>query len=152
MPVRRVADLPTWLLGRAHLRAQAILQAAFAEAGVRGYHYRLLAALDEHGSVSQTDLARETGIDRSDVVAALTELDEWGLTRRRIDPADRRRNVVSLTSAGTARLAELDEVVGSVQAEVLAPLDERERKTLLRLLAKVAAQPQVDLSTASTTG
>src|SRR6476469_2734754 len=98
--LRRVDGRPTWLIGRANARAQALLADAFAHAGMRGYHFRLLAALEEHGPASQADLSRTTGIDTSDVVAALNELDAAGHVRRQPDEADRRRNVVSITKPG----------------------------------------------------
>ncbi|HYF74267.1 MAG TPA: MarR family transcriptional regulator [Nocardioides sp.] len=133
----RVADRPTWLLSRASARAHALLTEAFASAGVRGYHFRLLAALEADGPCSQADLARATGIDRSDVVAALDELSGWGLARRDPDPGDRRRNLVSLTEAGAARLDELDVVVGQVQDTLLEPLSPSERTALVRILRKL---------------
>jgi MarR family transcriptional regulator, lower aerobic nicotinate degradation pathway regulator len=136
-PLKRVAGQPTWLLSRANAKAQAILGEAFAGAGVRGYHYRLLAALDQHGPSSQADLGRATGIDRSDVVAALDDLTGWRLARRDPDPADRRRNVVSITEEGLVRLEELDDVLAGVQAAVLEPLSDRERTALVRLLRKL---------------
>jgi DNA-binding MarR family transcriptional regulator len=136
-PLKRVAGQPTWLLSRANARAQAILGEAFAEARVRGYHFRLLAALDQHGPSSQADLGRATGIDRSDVVAALDDLTGWGLARRDPDPADRRRNVVSITEEGLVRLEELADVLAGVQAAVLEPLSDRERTALVRLLRKL---------------
>lgn len=137
-PLTRVSERPTWLLSRAHSRAQALLTEAFSAAGVRGYHYRLLAALEEHGPSSQADLGRATGIDRSDVVAALDDLASWGLARRDADTSDRRRNVVSITDAGVVRLEELDHVLDGVQEEALAPLSPSEQSTLLRLLRKLS--------------
>ncbi|GAA1507586.1 MarR family winged helix-turn-helix transcriptional regulator [Nocardioides humi] len=136
--LHRVADRPTWLLSRANARAQGLLGEAFAAAGVRGYHYRLLAALEEHGPSSQADLGRATGIDRSDVVATLDDLVGWRLARRDPDPADRRRNVVTLTRAGGRRLVELDGVLDGVQEAVLEPLTRSERRTLLALLARLS--------------
>lgn len=137
MPLRRVADQPTWLLSRAHARAQSILLTAFTGEGIRGYHYRLMAALEQFGPASQADLGRHTGIDRSDVVAALNELAGWGWVRRDPDPGDRRRNVVSLTDAGLVRLVELDDVLATVQDEVTAPLSVGERRTLVELLGRL---------------
>lgn len=137
MPLDRVAGQPTWLLSRANARAQAILQTAFDDAGVRGYHYRLMAALAQYGPLSQADLGRNTGIDPKDVVHALNELEERGLVARTPDPADRRRNVVTLAAEGRAELVRLDGVLARVQAEVVATLTARERETLLRLLAKL---------------
>lgn len=133
----RVAGRPTWLLSRANARSQRLLADAFAAEGVRGYHFRLLAALDQYGPASQADLGRHTGIDRSDVVATLNDLVRAGLAERAPDPTDRRRNVVTLTAQGATTLERLDAVLDGVQGAVLAPLTANERKTLVRLLAKL---------------
>lgn len=133
----RVAGRPTWLLSRANARSQRLLAEAFAAEGVRGYHFRLLAALDQYGPASQADLGRHTGIDRSDVVATLNDLVGAGLAERAPDPTDRRRNVVTLTAQGATTLDRLDAVLDEVQDAVLAPLTANERKTLVRLLAKL---------------
>lgn len=135
--LKRVATKPSWMLGRANARGQALLAEAFERAGVRGYHYRLLAALDEHGPGSQAELGRQTGIDRSDVVATLDDLAGWKLARRAPDPGDRRRNVVTITDAGVARLAELEAAVADVQRRLLSPLTPAEQRTFLRLVAKL---------------
>src|SRR4029450_10879563 len=92
--LQRVAGRPTWLLSRANARSQALLTDAFSNEGLRGYHFRLLAALDQYGPASQAELGRGTGIDRSDVVAALNDLVQGGLARREPDPAHGRRNCV----------------------------------------------------------
>ena len=100
MSDERVADRATWLLSRANARAQAILAAGFADAGFRGYAYRLMAALAEGGPLSQAELGRRTGIDRKDVAVALAELELRGFVAREPDRSDARRKVVSLTPAG----------------------------------------------------
>ena len=137
MPLERVATRPTWLLSQANARAQALLAECFATEGLRGYHFRLLAALDQYGPSSQAELGRYTGIDRSDVVAALDELVERGFARRDPDAADRRRNVVTITKRGRSTLERVDGELDGVQAAVLAPLTRNERSTFVRLLAKL---------------
>jgi DNA-binding MarR family transcriptional regulator len=124
-------------LSRANARSQSLLTAAFAAEGVRGYHFRLLAALDQHGPSSQAELGRHTGIDRSDVVATLNDLVAGGLVSREPDTVDRRRNVVTITTRGVGALERLDAVLDDVQDAVLAPLTPNERKTFIRLLAKL---------------
>lgn len=138
---RRIAQLPTWLLSQANARGHRLLTEAFARHGVRGYHYRLLAALDESGPASQIALSRHTGIDRSDVVAAVNDLESEGLLTRSSDAQDRRRNTIAITATGSARLAELDDVVAGVQEALLAPLSPRDRTELLRLLSHLSDPP-----------
>src|SRR5580658_2785737 len=136
----RLRDRPTWLISRAYLRASGLLQEGFAQGGdgLRGYHYRLLAALDERGPASQAALGRGTGIDRSDVTAALVELEGRGLVQRDVNQADRRRNVVSITAAGVRHLEVLDGVVDEIQERLLAPLSEDERRQFITLMRRVA--------------
>jgi DNA-binding MarR family transcriptional regulator len=136
-PLQRVAGRPTWLLSRANIRAQALLADAFAREDLRGYHFRLLAALDQYGPSSQADLGRNTGIDRSDVVATVNDLLARGFARRVPDPVDRRRNIVSITKRGFEVLERLDAIVDGVQDDLLAPLTAAERRTFVRLLAKL---------------
>jgi len=76
-------------------------------------------------------------MDRSDVVAAINELASRGQVQRAPDPADQRRNVITLTPAGTAHLQRLDGLLTDVQDELLAPLSPGERDQLTRLLSRV---------------
>jgi MarR family transcriptional regulator, lower aerobic nicotinate degradation pathway regulator len=133
----RLQAQPTWLLSQASGHAHRLLSEALATADAVGYHYRLLAALAQFGPASQATLGRRTGIDRSDVVAALNDLAKRGLVDRSPDPADRRRNIVTITPAGTHQLRRLDTVVAGVQDQLLAPLSPAERQQLTRLLARV---------------
>jgi DNA-binding MarR family transcriptional regulator len=136
-PPARLASAPSWLIGQASMHSHRLVTERFGAAGVRGYHYRLLASLDEFGPASQAALGRSTGIDRSDVVAALNELADKRLIERAPDPDDRRRNVITITSEGTAQLRRLDAVLSEIQEELLAPLSEDERDQLTHLLAKL---------------
>jgi DNA-binding MarR family transcriptional regulator len=76
-------------------------------------------------------------MDRSDVAATVNELAARGLVQRAPDPADRRRNVISITPAGTAHLQRLDELLADVQDELLAPLSPAERQQLTGLLNRI---------------
>ena len=137
----RIAGQPTWLISRAYARSNALLSAGFEQhgEGLRNYHYRLLAALQESGPASQADLGRGTSVDRSDVVAVLDELQDRGLIERAADPNDRRRNIVSITRAGTKRLRALDDVIADIQTQLLAPLSPADREQFTALLRQVIA-------------
>jgi DNA-binding MarR family transcriptional regulator len=99
----------------------------------------MLAALEDLGPASQATVGRRAEMDRSDVVAALNELEAEDLIERAPDPDDRRLKIVTITASGRRRLKKLDEVVGSVQDELLAPLSAAERAELIRLLCRIAA-------------
>jgi MarR family transcriptional regulator, lower aerobic nicotinate degradation pathway regulator len=134
-----VRDRPTWLISRAFARSSGLLASGFEAhgRGLRSYHYRLLAALEEAGPASQATLGRGTGIDRSDVTSALSELERRGLIERSVDPDNRRRNVVTITPAGIERLVELDDVIERVQEQVLKPLTIAQRRQFIALLVKL---------------
>jgi DNA-binding MarR family transcriptional regulator len=129
--------LPSWLLTQTAAHASRLVGDGFGAIGARGYHYRLLTSLLSDGPASQADLGRRTGIHLSDMVAALNELERSGYVRRVPDPADRRRNIISITDAGVRRTAELAERVSEIQEALLAPLDEDERRQLTTLLVKL---------------
>ncbi|MFF0155073.1 MarR family winged helix-turn-helix transcriptional regulator [Micromonospora sp. NPDC005203] len=128
---------PTWLLNQTASHATRLLTEGFAAHDLRGYHYRLLAALAEDGPASQADLGRRCGIDRSDVVAAVNDLAGRGLVVRAPDPADRRRNVISLTTTGTDEAHRLGDTLDRVQRDLLAPLSATEREQLTHLLTRL---------------
>src|SRR6266496_1787830 len=119
----RLKGRPTWLISRVYARSSGLLNAGFESHGngLRSYHYRLLAALEEWGPASQADLGRSTGIDRSDVTAALSELESRQLIERSVDPAHKRRNIVTIAPAGTKQLLALDTVLDNIQKQVLSP-------------------------------
>jgi DNA-binding MarR family transcriptional regulator len=137
----RIAQRPTWLISRVFMRSSGLLSAAFEAhgGGLRGYHYRLLAAIDEYGAASQADLGRSVSVDRSDVTAVLSELETRGLIERAVDPEHKRRKIVTLTPAGREQLLALDAIVDRIQEDFLAPLTTVQRRQFTDLLARLLA-------------
>src|SRR5215469_6485520 len=99
--------------------------------------FAVLAALEEHGALSQADLGRRLGLDRNDVSGIVTRLESGRHVDRQADPANRRRNVVTLTSSGKRYLEEIQRHADAAQDELLAGLDPAERRQLNELLAKL---------------
>lgn len=133
----RLAQMPTWLLNQASARAHRLLTDSLATAGSRGYHYRLLAALEEFGPSSQASLGRRTEIDRSDVVATIDDLVARGYATRSRDPDDLRRNVIVITGRGLSHYHRLDRLLVAVQDRLLSPLTPTERDAFVALLKRI---------------
>jgi DNA-binding MarR family transcriptional regulator len=62
--------------------------------------YPVLSGLARTGPCSAADLAREVGLDRSNVTRRADRLEQAGLLRREPDPADRRATLLALTDEG----------------------------------------------------
>jgi MarR family transcriptional regulator, lower aerobic nicotinate degradation pathway regulator len=138
-PPDRLRRLPTWLTAEVARRGRQLVEGSLAEVGVRRQHFTVLTSLSEQGQASQAELGRRLSIDRSDLHALLAEMEDDMLVVRVRDDQDRRRNVVTLTRAGRAALARLDQRIDAAQAALLAPLSEAERRQFGRLLQKVLA-------------
>ncbi|NIH79797.1 MarR family winged helix-turn-helix transcriptional regulator [Amycolatopsis viridis] len=133
----RLRTLPSWMLSQTAQYAHRLVSEGLSEVGARGYHYRLLTALEESGPASQAALGRRSAIHLSDLVATITELADQGLVSREPDPADRRRNVITITPAGRRQLKRLEKRIARVQDELLAPLTAAERDQLTTLLTRL---------------
>ncbi len=102
-------------------------------------HRQLLALtlLKERGDLAQQDITRVFGLDASNVVGLLNEMEERGLILRRRDDADRRRHIVALTDEGALVLDKTFTRLASIEDELLHSLSPQERETLHLLLLRV---------------
>ncbi|MFZ3493960.1 MarR family winged helix-turn-helix transcriptional regulator [Streptomyces sp. 5.8] len=135
----RLRELPSRLLSQASAHATRLVTEGLSGADARTWHYATLAALEEFGPASQAALSGRTDIHRSDLVAVINELAERELVERTPDPADRRRNVITLTAAGRRRLRKLEQLLAAAQEELLSPLSAPEREQLVALLGRLVA-------------
>jgi DNA-binding MarR family transcriptional regulator len=134
----RLSGTVVWLLGRAAQRGHQLAQERLAAAGIRKWHYAVLAALAEFGQQSQADIGRRLGLDRSDVVAVLNDLQADGYVTREPDPADRRRNIVTISDVGRTALAGFDRLIAEADDLLLAEVPAAERVHLVALLERIA--------------
>lgn len=133
----RLRALPTRLVGQVAILANRATERALEPTGSRRYHYALLATLDEQGPLSQAEVGRRTGIDRSDVVAAVNDLADRGFLIRTPDPSDRRRNTLTLTPGGRTHLNDLDTRLEAAQAELLPGFTTAERANFVLTLTRI---------------
>ncbi len=84
------------------------------------------------------ELAESAGVTRATMTGLIDTLERDGLVRREPDPVDRRMMSVHLTERGHAVLQTVLPSHFKWMAALMAPLAEQDRKTLVRLLMKVA--------------
>ncbi len=96
-----------------------------------------LSKLAETGPCSQNQLGRLTAMDVATIKGVIDRLTARGLTETSPDPEDGRRLVVSLTRAGQQLVEKAAPNALAITRETLAPLDARERETLVALLSKL---------------
>jgi DNA-binding MarR family transcriptional regulator len=129
-------------------RLRAESESEIERFGLRARHVVALTLLRDSGQRPQAELARVLGIDPTNVVGLLNELEAAGLVERRRSPEDRRRHTVALTAAGHERLAAIEEVLITVERRALAALDDDQRATLHTLLRAATEDAGVDCSAA----
>ena len=97
----------------------------------------MLALVDAQDEVSQSDIARKLGIERSGMVNLIDGLEAKGYLERRPHPSDRRVYQLKLTRSGGECLRTHHGAVRSHEDRILAALSDDERASLLSLLRKV---------------
>ncbi|MFH7600453.1 MarR family transcriptional regulator [Streptomyces racemochromogenes] len=132
-----IQSLPSWLVGRVAAHGRGLVADAIAPEGLKLMQHAVLAATAEYGPLAQADLGRRLAVDPKDMVVILNHLQEAGLVLRTPDPADRRKNAVTVTPEGEAVLARCATLAEAANEQLLAPLTEEERRVLLDLLRRV---------------
>jgi len=129
-----LSDRLGYLLKHVQLRYFELTAAALAPLGITGQEATVLRAIDSADPLSQGEIARRMGIDRTTMVALIDELQRKGLARRRQDPDDRRRNVVELTGAGRDTLRQAGEAGEAAERRFLDPLPAAEARRFRQVL------------------
>lgn len=133
----RLAHSTSHLLHRAEqLAADRFIQLAEGRLTLR--QFTVLAALVERPGVSQVDLVRMTGIDRSTLADILKRLERSGFIARATSSADARVRTVRLSPAGQAAFNASIRHARAADAAILDLLPRTKAKSLLSTLAKLA--------------
>jgi DNA-binding MarR family transcriptional regulator len=103
-----------------------------AAIGLSGRQYMVLAVLSEDAPPSQQELAGLCGLLPAQIVPVIDELERRGLVARQRSEADRRRSVVTLTTAGTHAMVQAD----ALGDRLVAGLDEEARQAAIEALSR----------------
>lgn len=97
--------------------------------------WAVIARLHQLGTSSQNELGRAVAMDVATIRGIVVRLREKGLLDLTADPEDRRRVTLTLSPAGEALYQASVPAAHAATERTLAPLSERDRRTLMRLLS-----------------
>jgi DNA-binding MarR family transcriptional regulator len=112
---------------------------ASGPAGLTQRQFTVLAAAGASDGVSQSDLVRATGIDRSTLADLVARMIAKGLLERERSSTDARANTVRLSEAGRIALVEAGKPAAKSDSRLLDLLPSKKRETFLKTLATLAA-------------
>jgi DNA-binding MarR family transcriptional regulator len=137
-PSAALAENLGFLLGHAHERHRELAAELLVRLGLAPKEYGALSVLVAEGPLTQQELSRRTGIDRTTMVAIADALEKKGFAVRERNPADRRAYALRVTTKGRRTLARASRAIDRAEDEFLAPLSDRQRVQLKSLLRRLA--------------
>ena len=112
---------------------------ASGPSGLTQRQFTVLAAAGAADGVSQSDLVRATGIDRSTLADLVARMISKGLLERERSATDARANTVRLSTSGRAALTEGGRPAAKSDAKLLDLLPPKKRESFVKTLATLAA-------------
>lgn len=130
-------DLIGYQLGRAYLRSHAKYLKIIAKHGLASGHFSILTLINNNLSLSQTALAKASGLDRSSITLIANQLIKLKYIEKK-QGINARTNVLVITEEGKSALKSIEKSVLKHEYEILSELTDTEKEQLLSLLKKIA--------------
>lgn len=109
----------TWLLHRAAQRMRRVTGEQAERHGIQLRDYIVLSALHKTPNLTQIELGKALGLDKTTLMSQLDQLEATGLVVRHSDPRDRRARIPKITKAGEALRATVAGACAKVEAAAL---------------------------------
>ncbi len=129
---------PTHLLHRALQLALDIYTVETGPVAITQRQYAVLAAVAANEGLSQTELVRATGIDRSTLADLVGRMIAKGYLARERSAEDARANTVKLDEAGRAVLEATAPRVAAADQRILGLLGGKKREPFIEALSRLA--------------
>ena len=131
---------PSHLMHRALQLALDIYSEETGPDGLTQRQFAVLEAVSHRAGLTQTDLVRATGIDRSTLADLVARMTTKGLLDREKSTLDARAKAVRLSPAGEAALAAARPRVEAADKRIMGLLPKGKRDGFLELLAELAGE------------
>jgi DNA-binding MarR family transcriptional regulator len=129
---------PGHLLRRAQQFAADVYQDAVGADGLTPRQFAVLYTVEAREGLSQTDLVRETGIDRSTLADMIGRMLKKDLLARKRTEGDQRANAVKITAAGRKALKAALPAVAKAEAKLLDVIPASKRAEFIKTLTIIA--------------
>lgn len=130
-------DLVGYNMKRAYMCVYQDFTDTLAGLGLRQRSFSILALIVENSELTQSDIARALGIERSGTVVIVDELEQKDLLQRHRVEGDRRAFALRATKKGRKLYDEALELIRLHEIRVLKNLTEEERLLLNSTLKKI---------------
>ncbi len=130
-------DLIGYNLKRAYVIVQADFRKTLGEDGMSARVFSALSLCVRFPNITQSELARMMGIERSGLVAIVDELEAKNHLRRAPVPGDRRVQALAPTETGRIAYKEAIKAVRAHEDRLFADMSPKEKETLLSLLKRI---------------
>lgn len=130
-------ERPGYLIRRLHQIHVAIFLDECSDYGITPVQYAVMTALLNSPGADQVTLARDAGIDRTNVADVLARLAQRGLVKREAGKQDRRMRIANLTKEGDRVARDMEHASLSAQAKLMAPLSAEKREQLMSLMGEL---------------
>ncbi len=127
------------LLHRAMQVSLDIYAETFGDSDLTQRQYAVLSAVEAREGLTQTDLVRATGIDRSTLADMVARMIAKGLLVRERSQSDARANAVRLSEAGAAVLQEARPKMALADERLMRLVSGSKRETFLAQLRQMVA-------------
>lgn len=137
---RSVPDLPPVerslliCLLRARERVTAPIRDMLSEIGITEQQWRVLRVLHERGPLDATGLADKAALHLASQTRIVQTLIDKGYVTRDIDPTDRRRQMLTITSAGAGIILDNQSVAARIAHNIEVRFGSEKLNQLLDLL------------------
>lgn len=134
-----LAASPSHLMHRALQLALDIYAEEVGAGGLTQRQFAVLEAVSAKSGLTQTDLVKATGIDRSTLADLVARMTTRGLLDRARSTLDARAKAVTLSKAGAEALEEARPRVEAADKRIMALLPKGKRDGFIEVLAELGA-------------
>jgi len=134
-----LADSPSHQMHRALQLALDVYAEEVGSGGPTQRQFAVLEAVSVQAGLTQTDLVKATGIDRSTLADLVSRMTAKGLLERERSTLDARAMAVRLSADGAAMLEVARPRVQSADKRIMGLLPKGKREAFLEMLSELAA-------------